>query len=253
LVIAVMSGSLVALAISASLATASAYSIQGVSSRAISSRVVSSRATRPMASAIEATEACAQQQREEYFRLMPSKELPKVSLDLRAFRSTANDAVEAGIFARQQGTVVAWENIGVVATTDTKLFSEAVSKQRVLIERWAYEVCNDFETNKLRMVLEGGPPIELAWAIEPAKPSFMDSLMGKLEDAPIFHEVERDVGFDVEVQCGFLGTLAREYRGGGVSARYERIVIGKEPEVPLRDPRQAKFDEKYQKKGRIQV
>ena len=34
-----------------------------------------------------------------------------------------------------------------------------------VIERWAYEVCNDFETNELKMNLD--EPIELAWASHP--------------------------------------------------------------------------------------
>ena len=51
--------------------------------------------------------------------------------------------------------------------------------------------------------------------------------------------------FDEDLSCGFLGVLAREYRGGGVSARYERIVIGKPPEMPRRDPSQDKYNAKY--------
>ena len=37
-----------------------------------------------------------------------------------------------------------------------------------VIERWAYEVLNDFETNALKM--DPDAPIELAWAIEPVRP-----------------------------------------------------------------------------------
>ena len=54
------------------------------------------------------------------------------------------------------------------------------------------------------------------------------------------------------MRCGFLGVLAREYRGGGVSARYDRIVLGQPPEVPVRSASQQKYDAKYQKKkGKI--
>eukprot|EP00316_Scyphosphaera_apsteinii_P009534 CAMPEP_0119320662 /NCGR_PEP_ID=MMETSP1333-20130426/53047_1 /TAXON_ID=418940 /ORGANISM="Scyphosphaera apsteinii, Strain RCC1455" /LENGTH=234 /DNA_ID=CAMNT_0007327425 /DNA_START=56 /DNA_END=760 /DNA_ORIENTATION=- len=216
----------------------------------ISSASPTCRGTVPVTCAhiIEATEACAQEQREEYFRLMPSRELPKVSLDLRAFASKANDNYEAGIFSRQDGAIPQWKNVGTVATTSPDQITQAVAKQRALIERWAYEVCNDFETNELLMVLEGGPPIQIAWAIKPEKPSFFDSLMGKQDEAVVLNEVDRTAGFDPVLPCGFLGKPAREYRGGGVSARYERIVIGKPPEVPVRDISQAKYNAKYAKK-----
>lgn len=97
----------------------------------------------------------------------------------------------------------------------------------------------------------GGNPIELAWAVQPKKPSLFESIMGKQEEAAVFTEVPADAPFDAGLSCGFLGTLAREYRGGGVSARYERIVIGKPPEVPLRDPSQAKYDATYAKRREL--
>ena len=37
----------------------------------------------------------------------------------------------------------------------------------------------------------------------------------------------------------------REYRGGGISMRFEKIEIGKEPEVPVRPESQKKYDELY--------
>ena len=110
--------------------------------------------------------------------------------------------------------------------------------------RWAIEVCNDFETNELLMDPEG-PPIEISWAIEPEKPSFIDGLMGKEAEEITFEMVAPNTAFDEDLRCGFLGKLAREYRGGGVSARYERIVIGKDPEVPIRADFQKQFDKKY--------
>ena len=64
-------------------------------------------------------------------------------------------------------------------------------------------------------------------------------------------QIEREVNAE-DVRCGFLGVLAREYRGGGVSARYDRIVLGQLPQVPLRSASQAKYDDKYKKKkGKI--
>ena len=64
--------------------------------------------------------------------------------------------------------------------------------------------------------------------------------------------VRKPVEFVVEQGSkGFLGQVAREYRGGGVSARYERIEIGKPPEVPVRSASQAQYDKKYQRKGKL--
>ena len=200
--------------------------------------------------AVEVTESYAEQQRAEYFALMPSKELPKVSLDTRLFLSKDNDKVEAGVFARQVGTgkkFSEFRNIGTVATEDEASLTQAVAKQFDLIVRWAYEKSNDFETNKLQMSLGGSTPIELAWSIKPPKPSFFESLQGMKEEPMVLTEVPPGTKFDPELRCGFLGSLAREYRGGGVSARYDRIVIGKEPETPLRLPSQEKYNKKYEK------
>ena len=194
-------------------------------------------------SAIEPSEEQAVAQRESYFAMMPSKKLPTVSLDLRAFASTDDDAFEAAVFARQASTVDDWKNIGTVSADGEAELTAAVARQRPLIERWAYEVCNDFETNELLLDLDA--PIELSWAVKPPKPSFWEALQGKKEDAPVFTPVPEQAAFDEDLSCGFLGVLAREYRGGGVSARYERIVIGKPPEMPRRDPSQDKYNAKY--------
>jgi len=197
--------------------------------------------------AVEATEASAVEQRAQYFALMPSRKLPEVSLDLRAFASKEDDHVEAGVFARQAGTVPEWRNIGVVAAEEDGKLTPAVAKQFDLITRWAYEVCNDFETNTLLMQLDGAP-IEIAWAIKPPVPSLFEKLQGKEEEPPAFVEVAPGTAFDDGLRCGFLGSLARQYRGGGVSARNDRIVIGQPPEVPVRRESQKRFDSKYQKK-----
>ena len=203
---------------------------------------------------IDVTEELAQEQRDEYFALMPSRKLPTVSLDLRAWAPKDADNFEAGVFARQEETVPTWKNVGVIACEDPNLFTQACAKQRDLLVRWAYELCNDFETNTLLMNLE--KTIEIAWVVKPEKPSFFDSLLGK---APPEEEeaqptlVPTDTAFEEGLRCGFLGVLAREYRGGGVSARNERIVIGKEPEIPYRRPSQEKYNAKYAKKGKIIV
>ena len=200
----------------------------------------------------EATEAVAQEQREAYFALMPSKALPTVSLDLRAWADSTNDAVEAGVFARQEGTVPKFKNIGTVSAASETDLTPAVAAQRTrashrnippanlpprpphlncrrpayphaltcapVIERWAYELLNDFETNELK--LDPGAPIELAWAIQPERPSLLDSLMGKKAAEAVMTTVASDAACEPEeLRCGFLGVLAREYRGGGVSAR----------------------------------
>lgn len=201
------------------------------------------RVDAPRMAQIEPTEECAEAQRAAYFEMMPSRKLPTVSLDLRAFASTKDDAFEAGVFARQEGRVDSWTNIGSIATVDPGCFTDAVAKLQPLICRWAYEVCNDFETNELLLDLDA--PIELSWAVKPPKPSFWEALQGKKEDAPVFTPVPEQAAFDEDLSCGFLGVLAREYRGGGVSARYERIVIGKPPEMPRRDPSQDKYNAKY--------
>ena len=44
--------------------------------------------------------------------------------------------------------------------------------------------------------------------------------------------VPADAPFEPSLRCGFLGKTSREYRGGGVMARYERIVLGQPPAVP---------------------
>ena len=36
---------------------------------------------------------------------------------------------------------------------------------------------------------------------------------------------QRYAPFSPDLRCGFLGKVSREYRGGGVSARYERIEL----------------------------
>jgi hypothetical protein len=78
----------------------------------------------------EATEAVAQEQREAYFALMPSKALPTVSLDLRAWADSTDDAVEAGVFARQEGTVPKFKNIGSVSAVSEADLTPAVAAQR---------------------------------------------------------------------------------------------------------------------------
>jgi hypothetical protein len=201
-----------------------------------------------LVASIEASQDCAEAQRSEYFMLMPSKELPKGSLDLRAWASKDRDNVDAEVFARQEGTVPSWRNVGVVATVAEDLLTEALAKQRKLIVRWAYELCNDFETNERLMQLEGPNPIEIAWAIKPAKLSLFDSIQGKKQEKVVLTEVPPSTEFAEDLRCGFLGGLARKYRGGGVSARTDRIVIGKDPEVPLRLESQKKYDSKYSKK-----
>ena len=76
--------------------------------------------------------------------------------------------------------------------------------------------------------------------------------MGKKEEPIEQIIVASDAVFADAVRCGFLGVLAREYRGGGVSARFDRIVLGQPPQVPMRSASQAKYDAKYQKKkGKI--
>ena len=204
------------------------------------------RVGRPLLALVEVSEACAAAQREAYFSLMPSKALPKTSLDLRAWAPKDKDSVEAGVFARQTSTVPQWSNIGVVACESVSDLAAAVAKQRPLIERWAYECLNDFETNRLRIDL--AEPVELAWAIRPPAPSLLESLMGAKAEEPMLSVVPREEPFDDLLRCGFLGKLSRDYRGGGVSARAERIVIGKEPETPARRKSQEQFDKVYDKK-----
>ena len=198
-----------------------------------------------------------------------SQALPTVSLDLRAWADDTNDAVAAGVFARQEGTVPKFKNIGTVSAASEADLTPAVAAQRTraphpncrrpprpphpnchrpacpprpdarrvrcaaVIERWAYEVLNDFETNELKM--DPDSPIELAWAIEPERPGLFDGLMGKKAEVAVMTTVASDAACGKEgLRCGFMGVLAREYRGGGVSARYDRIEIGKPPEVPYR-------------------
>ena len=175
---------------------------------------------------IEANNKCAEEQRAEYFALMPSEKLPEVSLDLRAFASKKDDNVQAGVFARQVGTVERYTNVGYVACLDEASLSAAVAKQRDLIVRWAYESCNDFETNALLMKLDdGAEPIQIAWAKQPEPQSMLDKMMGKPAPKNMVTEVPPDTPFDPDTRCGFLGKVSREYRGGGVSSRYERIVL----------------------------
>ena len=97
-----------------------------------------------------------------------------------------------------------------------------------------------------------GLPLPTTQAIRPEAPSLLDSIMGKKPAATVFTAVPTDATCeDEKLQFGFLGVLAREYRGGGVSARYDRIEVGKPPEVPLRPASQTKYDEKYKKKGKL--
>jgi len=176
---------------------------------------------------IEATAACAEEQRSEFFALMPSEELPRVSLDLRLFASKADDHYQAKVYARQEGTVSKWADVGMVAVEEDGLFAAAVAKQRALITRWAYEVCNDFETNELLMNLDD--PIELAWAVQPPKAPFWEKQLEiRLSTLPT------DATFEPDMRCGFLGKVSREYRGGGAMPRFERIVLGQPPAVPER-------------------
>ena len=203
------------------------------------------RAAAPIA-LIEATASCAEERRQEYFSLMPSK-APK-----RAWGAD-DDNFEAAVFARQAGTVPTWKRIGYVATVDKGLTTQAVAKQRALIVRWAYEVCNDFETNQ--RILNLDEPIEISWAIEPEKPTLFGTIQSTFEanvmkkqpefKRVVYTAVAEDASFDADLRCGFSGKPAREYRGGGVSARFDRIEIGKEPEVPTRAASQAQYDEKY--------
>ena len=131
------------------------------------------------------------------------------------------------------------------------------------------QVINDFETNALRLDLER--PIELAWAVQPAPVSFLDSLRGAKPEAVVYTPVPAEAaaaagdeprplreeapgepaarGAGEAPRAGFLGVLMREYRGGGVSARYERIVLGREPEVPRRSESQRRYDAKYARGG----
>lgn len=191
-----------------------------------SSRTHHAHRTRSLVAKIEATPECAEEQKEEFFALMPSENLPAVSLDLRLFASKADDNFQAQVFARQDGTFPTWKDVGTIATTDEQLFEQAVAKQRPLIERWAYEVCNDFETNELLLDLE--KPVELCYAARPPEVPFWEE-KPKLKQV----DVPADASFEPSLRCGFLGKTAREYRGGGVMARYERIVLGQPPAVPL--------------------
>ena len=176
---------------------------------------------------IEATAVCAEEQRAEFFALMPSEELPRVSLDLRLFRSKDDDHYQAKVYARQAGTVPAWADVGMVAVEEDGLFEEAVAKQRALISSWAHEVCNDFETNELLIDLE--EPIELAWAVQPPKAQFWEK-----QPEIRLTTVPTDATFEPTMRCGFLGKVSREYRGGGAMPRFERIVLGQPPAVPER-------------------
>jgi len=202
---------------------------------------------------IEATQSCAEEQRAAYFELMPSRELPIVSFDTRLLKSKEKDAFEAQILARQEGTVGQWKNIGAVACESEAQVDAAVQKQFELITEWAVQVCNDFETNSLLMSREeGAAPIQIGWVVRPPPLSLFKKLSGKTEEKPTLTEVTPPSGSVEDLRCGFLGVLSREYRGGGVSARYERIVLGKAPEVPYRDPSQAKYLKgPYVGKGRV--
>ena len=121
--------------------------------------------------------------------------------------------------------MASWKNVGYVACLEQADLTPAVAKQRALITRWAYEALNDFETNALLMRIDGPEPIELAWALAPPKQSPLDALMGKPKPVNLVTEVPPDAPFSPDLRCGFLGKVSREYRGGGVSARYERIEL----------------------------
>lgn len=190
--------------------------------------VVNSRApvrARLSATAIEATLGGAEAQRAEFFALMPSEKLPGVSLDLRLFASKEEDHFQAKVFARQEGTAPQWKDVGTVAVEKEAQLGEAVSKQRSLIARWAYEAINDFETNEL--LLDLGAPLELAYATRPPKAPFWEK---QAQMVPV--PVAEGAPFAPALRCGFLGKISREYRGGGATARYERIVLGQPPETP---------------------
>ena len=49
--------------------------------------------------------------------------------------------------------------------------------------------------------------------------------MGKKPTRNLVTLVPPDTAYEESLRCGFLGKPAREYRGGGVSARYDRIVL----------------------------
>ena len=118
-----------------------------------------------------------------------------------------------------------WKDVGTIAVETDGNFAAAVAKQRPLITRWAYEACNDFETNELLLDLD--QPVELAWAVQPPKAPFWQK-----QPEIQLETVGEATAFDAGLRCGFLGRTGREYRGGGAVARYEKIVLGKAPEVP---------------------
>jgi len=170
-----------------------------------------------------------------FFDLMPSEKLPTVSLDLRAYASREEDkGFQAKVFARQEGTVPRWKDVGTVASLNSELLSQAVAKQRPLIARWAYLVCNDFTTGNLLMQVDG-PTIELSWATQPPKPGPFDALFGK-EIKLELNEVPTGQPFDESMCCGFLGKPGREVKGGGALPRFERI------EFPETSPEGSAFE-----------
>ena len=187
------------------------------------------RAVSPCAKLLEANAVTIEEQKAEFFALMPSEKLPEVSLDLRGLASKSKDHVQAKVVARQEGTVTRWTDVGTVATLDEASLTDAVAKQRAIIVRWAYLVCNDFETDALLMNPDG-PPIELQWFFNSFTPNPIEALMGKKVERKVV-PVPRGTVFEEGTRCGFLGKPGRERRGGGVTARYDKIEWPDEPLV----------------------
>ena len=184
--------------------------------------------------AIEPTNACAEAQRTAYFELMPSENLPKVSLDLRAWLPRNDDAEQAAVLARQQGTVSKWRNVGYVAAQDVASLAAAVSKQRTLITAWAHQACDTYDPitgiNSLLLDMSAcAPPIELAYTPRPKKSGLFQP---KAADAGSVTPVPAQTPYDESLRCGFLGQTTRtiyvpsaKKSTQGAPRRYERIEL----------------------------
>ena len=179
-------------------------------------RAAPARAGLTELSAIRATRQAAEQQKKALFELAPWEEQKTLRrLDLSGFVQPFDrgGVVLAGVFANQDGLAAIgrrepWRCIGIVAAEDEASLALAVSRQRPLIEAWAYELVRDIRTEK-RLLRRGpfAPPIRLAWS---PPPSFMLKVMDpKSRGLAVFNEVPAATPV-TSVRCGFLGTQSRD-------------------------------------------
>ena len=197
---------------------------------------------------IGSNSAAAAEQQKAYFDMAPWEKMPDpmrenpilnktfggrpTTLDLRGFIKPFDrgGVVLASVLITQEdlplqkaekGMMKQWRVVGGVAAEDEERLTNAVAKQRDLIEAWAVAFIREFKSGD--QLLDPRRPIRVGWALPPT--TFKNPpWVGWPKEGEIT-EVARDAPVDESLPCGFMGNQCYSKKGAKGGFSFQQVTL----------------------------